>query len=210
MEKNGELVPHSFHTSNKNRMQLTAELKETTEAIHQATEKKMILALKRISTDQDYVQMLTWLYGFYAPLEDRIRRHLTPDNFPEIVKRSRAESILWDIKEFGTEAAQPDLCRHLPVIDTYERALGALYVLEGSTLGGRIIAAMISRQLDSMKGLSFFNSYGAETGHMWQSFKDFLDRPRSPQQRREIIAGAEDTFITFKNWIDEHELQPQL
>jgi heme oxygenase len=210
LEKNGELIPHSFHKSKKKGMQLTAELKETTEAVHQATEKKMILTLKGITTDQDYVQMLNWLYGFYAPMEEAIRRQLTPENFPDIIKRSRAELILWDIKEFHTEAPKPEFCRQLPVIDTYARALGALYVLEGSTLGGRIIAGMVSRQLCSTKGLSFFNSYGAETGNMWQSFKDFIDRPWSPEQRQEIIAGAEDTFITFKNWIDKHELQPQL
>ena len=191
-------------------MQLTAELKETTEAVHQAAEKKMILALKSIATDQDYVQMLSWLYGFYAPLEELIRSQLTPENFPDMIKRSRVEFILWDLKEFGSEALKPDFCRQLPVIDSYARALGALYVLEGSTLGGRIIAGMVSRQLGSTKGLSFFNGYGAETASMWQSFKDFLDRTWTPLQRQEIITGAEDTFITFKNWIDKHELQPQL
>jgi heme oxygenase len=210
METDGELIPHSIHKSNKKGMQLTAELKETTEAVHQAAEKKMILALKSIATDQDYVQMLSWLYGFYAPLEKLIRSQLTLENFPDMIKRSRVEFILWDLKEFGSEAPKPDFCRQLPVIDSYARALGALYVLEGSTLGGRIIAGMVSRQLGSTKGLSFFNGYGAETASMWQSFKDFLDRPWTPLQRQEIIAGAEDTFITFKNWIDKHELQPQL
>lgn len=191
-------------------MQLTAELKDTTEAVHQASEKKMILALKRIASDQDYVQMLNWLYGFYAPLEELIRSQLTPENFPDMTKRSRVEFILWDIKELGSEPLKPDFCQQLPVIDSYERALGALYVLEGSTLGGRIIAGMVSRQLGSTKGISYFNGYGAETASMWQSFKHFLDRPWTPLQRQKIIAGAEDTFITFKNWIDKHELQPQL
>lgn len=210
MEANGELFPHVIHKSNKKGMQLTNELKETTEAVHQASEKKMILALKRITTDRDYVQMLNWLYGFYAPLDELIQSQLTSENFPDKEKRSRVELILSDIKEFGIEVPKPDFCRQLPVIDSYERALGALYVLEGSTLGGRIIAGLVSRQLGSTKGLSFFNGYGAETASMWQSFKDFLDRSRTPLQRQEIIAGAEDTFITFKNWIDKHELQPQL
>lgn len=191
-------------------MQLTDELKETTETAHAASEKKMVLALRNVTTIEDYVRMLNWLYGFYAPLEDLIRRHLTPETFPDMIKRSRTEYLLWDIKEFNTETHTTERCEELPVIDSYARALGALYVLEVGTLGGRIIAAMISRQLGSAKGISFFNGYGAETGNMWQSFKDFLNRPWSPHQHREIIAAAEDTFITFKNWIDKHELQPQL
>jgi heme oxygenase len=207
---NGQLFPQKASTLQKKRMKLTDELKETTEAAHAAAEKKMVLALKRISTPEDYVSMLNWLYGFYAPLEDLVRSQLTEDNFPDMIKRSRAEYILWDIKEFNTEAQPPDICDHLPVIDSYARALGALYVLEGSTLGGRIIAGMISRQLTTTKGISYFIGYGAETGKMWQSLKDFLDLPRSPKENQEIIAAAEDTFINFKNWIDKHELQPQL
>ena len=189
-------------------MLLTEELKETTQSVHAASEKKMILALKNIETTEDYIQFLNWLYGFYSPLENLIWQQLH-DN-PEKVKRSRAEYLLWDIRESGLPVPPSDTCAYLPVIDTPDRAIGALYVLEGSTLGGRIIAGMISRQLDSLESLSFFNGYGAETGQMWQSFKDFLNQPRSAVQRREIIAAAEDTFITFKNWIDKHALQPQL
>ncbi len=189
---------------------LTEELKESTEAAHHASEKKMIVALKQIATKEDYIRMLNWLYGFYAPMEALIRPYMTPDVFPDMIKRSRAEYLLWDIQEAGLPAMEPDPCEALPVIDSFHRALGAFYVIEGSTLGGRIIAGMISRQLGSLKSLSFFNGYGAETGSMWQSFKDFLNRPYTIEQRHEIIAAAEDTFITFKNWIDKHELQPQL
>lgn len=191
-------------------MQLTAELRESTETIHLASEKKMVQTLKRVATEHGYARLLNWLYGFYAPLEELIRFHLTPETFPDMIRRSRAEFILWDIKELTAERLKPDICRQLPVIDSYPRALGALYVLEGSTLGGRIISGMVIRQLGSEKGLSFFNSYGAETDRMWQLFKDFLNSPWSPQQRKEIIAGAEDTFITFNNWIDQHDLQPSM
>jgi heme oxygenase len=189
---------------------LTEELKEATEAAHHAAEKRMIVALKQIDSTEDYIRMLSWLYGFYGPIEDLVRPWLTEDVFPDMLKRSRAEYLVWDIRESGIAAPAPDRCETLPVIDSYHRALGALYVVEGSTLGGRIIAGMISRQLGSIKSLSFFNGYGAETGNMWQAFKDLLNQPFTERQRQEIISAAEDTFITFKNWIDKHELQPQL
>lgn len=189
---------------------LTEELKESTEEIHRASEKKMITALKQIETTTDYIGLLNWLYGFYAPLEELISKQLTEDNFPAITKRLRTEYLLWDIQEAGFPAPESVRCEQLPVIDSFYSALGALYVLEGSTLGGRIIAGMITRQLDSTKSLSYFNGYGAETGNMWTSFKDYLNQPCTPAQRHEIISAAEDTFLTFKNWIDKHALQPQL
>ena len=189
---------------------LTEELKESTYPAHQASEKKMIIALKKIGSKQEYVRMLNWLYGFYAPVEARIRKYLTPDVFPDMTKRSRAEYLLWDIKETGLPMPEPEVCTDLPVVDSFPSALGALYVLEGSTLGGRIIAGMLSRLLDSPGTLSFFNSYGAETGNMWQSFKDYLNQSLAEQQWDEIIDTATATFVKFKNWIEKHELQPQL
>jgi heme oxygenase len=189
---------------------LTEELKEYTEDVHHASEKKMIVALRQITTTEDYLRMLNWLYGFYAPVEEMIRKYLTKDNFPDIDRRSRAEYILWDIRESGLPIPEPERCEWLPVIDSFHSALGAMYVLEGSTLGGRIIAGMIARSLDSTRCLSFFNGYGAETIHMWSTFKTYLNQPFSTHERREIITAAEDTFLTFKNWIEKHELQPQL
>jgi len=189
---------------------LTTDLKENTYPEHQAAEKKMILALKKLETQEDYVRMLGWLYSFYAPLEDLIRQHITEDILPGIAKRFRTEYILDDIRNSGKPTPALDPCEDLPIIDSADRALGALYVLEGSTQGGHIIAGMITRQLGPAVSCSYFNGYGAETGNMWQSFRDYLDQPRSTEQKTAVIDAAKETFITFKNWIDKHELQPQL
>jgi heme oxygenase len=187
---------------------LAEELKERTARVHQESEKKMIRALKRIDTTEEYIRMLNWLYGFYAPIEALVHCQLTPELFPDMEKRCRAEYIRWDIEESGIPAPPPDICDELPRIDSFPRALGALYVLEGSTLGGRVIASLISRQLGSPKSLSFFSGYGAETGNMWQSLKDFLENPFAKEEKQEILAAAEETFLAFKHWIDRYELQP--
>ena len=189
---------------------LTEDLKKNTSTEHQASEKKMVLVLKRIETNEDYVRMLNWMYGFYAPLEALIQKQLTPAILPDIDKRSRAEYLLWDIGHLGTLNPEFRICRDLPPIDSVEEAIGALYVLEGSTLGGRIIAGMLQRQLGAGIPTTYFNGYGEENSRMWQAYKDFLDQPRTQQQQTAILESAKATFITFKNWIDRHELQPQL
>jgi heme oxygenase (biliverdin-IX-beta and delta-forming) len=189
---------------------LAERLKENTSAEHQASEKKMIAALKKIERREDYVHMLHWLYGFYAPLENLIRNYLDPERLPDIDRRSRAGSLLADIRQTGLPTPENDYCTDLPVIGSPARAMGALYVLEGSTLGGRIIAGMIQRQLGPATPMRFFNGYGAETLPMWQAFRDFLDLPRPAEEQTATIDAAKATFITFKSWIDKHELQPQL
>ena len=73
-----------------------------------------------------------------------------------------------------------------------------------------IIAAMLVRHLGSEKSISYFSSYGSETAGMWQSFRDFLDSNTSPEVSADALQAANATFITFKNWIEKHELQPEL
>ncbi|HVU57573.1 MAG TPA: biliverdin-producing heme oxygenase [Puia sp.] len=189
---------------------LSSDLKRHTENIHRQAEKIMVSWLKRIRSLEDYVAFLNWLYAYYSPLEDRIRTQLTPDNFPDLERRCRADMLLQDMEAAGIPLPHPEICRDLPAIDTYGKALGALYVLEGSTLGGRIIADMMTRQLDSGKCLSYFNSYGNETAGMWQSFKDLLDTPTTLAFKDDILLSARATFLTFKTWIAKHELTPEL
>jgi len=214
-------------------MLLTDELKESTRTPHQATEKKMVATLKQLRSKEEYIQLLYWLYGFYSPMEDLIGRHLTGndlagsmgvpgsdgigslsvgdrDDLPYFIGERRSDALLRDIMDSGLPLHHHEDCDHLPVIDSFARALGALYVLEGSALGGRIIAGMIDKQIGLRDSLSFFNGEGAATDKRWQSFKDYLDQPCFNAQRQDILAAAQDTFITFKNWIDKNELQPQL
>lgn len=205
-----EKTPHYVRLPAKSLAMLSEDLKQNTEDIHKSAEKVMIGWLKRIRTKADHVAFLGWLYAYYSPVESLIRQQLTPDRFPDMDRRSRAENLLRDMEQTGLPAPPPQRCEELPVIDSFGKALGALYVLEGSTLGGRIIAAMLARTLGDDKSLSYFNSYGNETGGMWTSFRDFLDSDATASIHEEIVQSAQATFLTFKNWIEKHELQPQL
>jgi heme oxygenase len=180
------------------------------EDIHRQAEKTMVSWLRRIASMEDYVEFLNWLYAYYAPLEDRIRTQLTSFNFPDIERRCRAGALIQDMAATGVPVPAPEICRDLPAIDNYGKALGALYVLEGSSLGGRVIAGMMARQLGSEKYLTYFNSYGNETAGMWQAFKDLLDAPATLAWKEDIFSSARATFLTFKTWIEKHELTPEL
>lgn len=75
-------------------------------------------------------------------------------------------------------------------------ALGALYVVEGSTLGGRVIAQRVGRELpDAVAATRFLRSYGAETTARWRTTLGALAATTEPVA--EIVAGARWAFELF-------------
>jgi heme oxygenase len=57
------------------------------------------------------------------------------------------------------------------------KAFGCLYVMEGSTLGGKIIYNILKKQLglSDSAGASFFYGYGPATGEKWKTFGASLE-----------------------------------
>ena len=181
---------------------LNQQLKEGTQPNHQALEKKMVTMIRGIKSEQDYVRFLKVMYGYYSALEQRIQDYVSET---EMTKRRKAERLLDDISHFET-VASPELCRDLPPISSHAEALGAMYVMEGSTMGGKTIARMIEGQsgLNGPSGFSFFNGYGEDTTKMWEEFKVFLNRPLDEMEKMHLILSANRTFNKFYNWIDKN------
>ncbi|RYY93360.1 MAG: hypothetical protein EOO11_19855, partial [Chitinophagaceae bacterium] len=82
-----------------------------------------------------------------------------------------------------------------------------LYVLEGSTLGGRFIVKMIAAALPGLPegALRFFRGYGAETGPMWLTFQAALGTWAERRQPAPIVDAANLTFETFDAWIQQNQ-----
>jgi len=83
-----------------------------------------------------------------------------------------------------------------------DQALGLLYVLEGSTLGGIVIG----RHLASLPHLSdvrirAFSPYGHETGAMWAAFRQVTrDRVATGGNADAIVRSARATFRALATW----------
>jgi len=100
--------------------------------------------------------------------------------------------------------AEPGQCRELPGINTDAEAFGCLYVMEGSTLGGKIIYNILKNQLgiDKMAGAAFFYGYGPATGEKWKTFSTQMEAfGRETGTDDAIIAAANDTFSKFEQWL---------
>lgn len=187
-------------------MAFIEELRQQTASAHQALEKDLVARIKSIYTKAQYDDLLKLMYGYYAAMEKVLEKYLSSDISINFAGRRKSA---WLIDDLGLSGKKNDLvqCEELPRVGSARSALGAMYVLEGSTLGGQIIAKMIRQQLqsDDPLRLSFFQSYGANTPSMWARFKQVLDKPFETHERQAIITAANETFISFRNWISSYE-----
>ncbi|WEK34024.1 MAG: biliverdin-producing heme oxygenase [Candidatus Pseudobacter hemicellulosilyticus] len=186
---------------------LTGLLREQTKAEHALLEKKLVLRIKKINSVAQYQDLLALFYGYYRTLETALQPWLTADRIPDTAERRKSASLLQDIRELGGEipALPPAV---IPAINSYPEALGAAYVLEGSTLGGMVIAKMISQQVRDLpegKGFAFFACYGNKTAEMWNIFRNYLDGIHSVTEQQEALEAARNTFLTFSDWVEQYE-----
>lgn len=82
-----------------------------------------------------------------------------------------------------------------------DEAIGALYVLEGATLGARVLLPRLRRAgvLPGATGSRYLDAYGNDAGRMWESFCTNLQA--LPQAAGPgVINGAVDTFRNLLQW----------
>ncbi|RZL20092.1 MAG: heme oxygenase [Pedobacter sp.] len=183
---------------------LSEEVKEQTKVAHQELEKKMIAMLRSMQSEKDYINILKIFYSYFGGLEQLINEHIN-GMVPDMDSRRKAGSLAADLGAFNGEVPPLAHKEDLPVIDSPLQALGALYVIEGSTLGGKIISKMVSKQLGmpDNKGLSFFNGYEDASEDMWVKFKAMLNSSaKNLEEEAIVIAAANDTFSKFSSRMD--------
>lgn len=76
-------------------------------------------------------------------------------------------------------------------------AMGIFYVIEGSSLGGRVILKNINTVLghDIENGAAYFGGYGGQTGSYWKNFLSMLTQYEAENNNADqIIAGADYAF----------------
>jgi heme oxygenase len=183
---------------------LSDQLKARTLAPHQELEKALVQRMRAMRSLDDYIKLLQIFYSYFGALEDRINLYVGSTQLPDHLERRKLESLVKDIQSLGGTLPEKVAAEHLPLIENHLQAFGALYVMEGSTLGGKIISQMISKQLGiHNNGLLFFQSYGEQLNSMWDNFKLTLNRQADTEADCEtIIAAADATFKQFKVVLD--------
>lgn len=187
---------------------LTA-VRAATRTQHERLEK--VVGLGRIvESEAQYVSVLRQFYGVWCPLEELLSEtSVAKDPALEFPKRRRANRLVRDLEVldplFSDEQAIPK--ERLPWKTLGEaRAIGILYVMEGSTLGGQIISRELQKKLgiERHSGGSFFHGHGQKTGEMWHSFLRWASQELGdlPEHHLEACIAAQRTFELLIEWFD--------
>lgn len=128
------------------RPSLLADLRRATHAAHEALDRALDLQSASIDRDR-YICFLRGSLRVIEPLEVGVANWLGAAEFA-----TRSACIRDDLAALGAppvtreanRASSPALA---PALDSEARALGATYVLEGSSLGGLVLARSLDRRL---------------------------------------------------------------
>jgi len=177
---------------------VSIKIKEATKQAHQELEKTVVLQLKSVRSEADYARVLKNFYAYFREVEQAVAPYIHSETLPDIAERRNSSYLKKDIEELGSDVSELPLA-FAPEIKNLCQAFGALYVLEGSIMGGPYIVQMLQKYgMD--KGFHFFSGYGAESGKMWQAFTQVLNAiPQTEEEEQSMIQAADETFKRFED-----------
>lgn len=181
-----------------------ARLRAETRALHTEVEDGLDLMSPRLDPAR-YRDVLARLHGVHAAAEPALDAWHARDALLDWPRRRKLAALEADLADLGLDltaiAALP--LAPLPPAGTTAEALGTLYVLEGSTLGGRVI----ERHLRTLPGFPvaatrFLTCYGAQTGARWQTWRRTASAWVGDDETRSaaVIAAAVQTFVCVRDW----------
>ena len=179
---------------------LTDLLRDETRAQH--TQLEAVNPLPR--SKAEYVEQLKKFFGYVEPWERALSQVLPADD-PIRAGREKTPWLEDDLDFFDIERAQREQLprvSELPSLSSRAEILGAVYVLEGSTLGGQIIARHLEEALGLRdgRGYRYFLSYGSRVSAQWKTFRAELLRASSATNDPIILKAARGTFEILHRW----------
>lgn len=150
-------------------------------------------------TEQEYMQYMLIFFRIHHDVEEQLLYFSQWNEFGINIKSyMRLELIKQDLKIMGIEFIL-DSCNDVH-LESFEKALGYLYVLTGSTMGGMILSQKVAQTFNgsSYKNANtYFNAFGEDTKMMFVSFMQFLGnyaQNLDEKKQNEIIQGAKECY----------------
>jgi len=158
-------------------------------------------------TNSEYALYLRLMYDVVKDAEDNIFPAVA-SVITDLEERNKAYLLEKDLKALGnfTENSSKPVSGSLNN-PSMAFALGIMYVIEGSSLGGRVILKNINAALghDIENGAAYFGGYGGQTGSYWKNFLGMLTEYETENNNAdEIIAGADYAFNAISRHFSEN------
>ena len=186
-------MPDPFPTG-----ELLERLRRETSGLHREVEEMTDLP-GSISSREDYSGLLQRLHGFHTAVEVRLADPSWAVGWLDLgialPAHRRAHLLSADLTSLGALPAKAPV--RLPVLDNIGQALGCLYVVEGSALGGRVLAPAFRAVLGDVP-TGFFDSDERMHPHPWRSVMAGLRKFDAAAGRADdVVLGAQGTFLAF-------------
>lgn len=182
---------------------LASRLQAATADLHQCAEAANFSSriMAGTLTVAQYRSLLQRNFWFNASIEHRSQQLNLALEVPTLELNARKKSHLLE-RDLRQLDAWPVKKPEVPFPTfTRDEILGALYVSEGSTLGGQVIRKALRRNsaFAAIPESAFFTGYGEETGARWRSFISELNllAANNPSLEPAAIVGARRAFRYF-------------
>ncbi|WP_250525755.1 biliverdin-producing heme oxygenase [Caballeronia sp. GAWG2-1] len=187
---------------------LLSRLKKETAVCHTRLENALDLMQDSLQR-AEYIALLERFYGYIAPWEDVAGAQMPESLQVFFDERRKAPLIAADLAVLTGERVpvgsvpRAHALYDLPQIKSVASAIGSMYVMEGSTLGGRFIAPHVAKLLDLEPGFgnAYFEGYGSHTGSMWNAFRTTAAATVPEAQYDEAVHAAIATFESMQAWL---------
>lgn len=179
-------------------------LKRDTAEAHAALEAHPVMTrLATAPTWETLTEALRRQAGWYAAVEPAIERNLGPCAPPDMAMRWKGPLLREDMNVLGLAFDDIERCDNIPAFPSAEATLGAVYVLEGASLGGAILSRRLIDALGPTVPHRFFDPYGPERGLRWRIFLEHLERCLPQPEARALAADtALATFASLLDWLE--------
>jgi len=199
---------HQSHENKKENRHIFGEVQSCViEALRRATAERhrQVETQVRLGAEFDighYRCVLQCFEAFLAPWEACIAASLPPRLQHWFSARQRLALLRLDLAALSTPPlGLPDKAFEL-ALPSLAAAFGSLYVMEGSALGGQVIARQLARPLARQHGIgaenggAYFGGAGDGTAAKWREFRQFLEQEvgSSPACRAHACTAAVQTF----------------
>ena len=177
---------------------LSNYLKEKTATYHTEIESKLESnkLFDGTFSDENYYKMLQVNHQFLKVYENPIKDFLTAKDLTILAQTNFDKTTLIekDLEELNlnklTFPTQVNLSNRA-------EAFGALYVIEGSMLGGNVIAKTLKKYPNlASENFNYFGHYGENLGKSWKSFLAYInDEFTTEEELNQVFEGAKKAYV---------------
>ncbi|MFP4486638.1 MAG: biliverdin-producing heme oxygenase [Campylobacterales bacterium] len=181
------------------------ELKEQTREFHDELEKSTLpkkLFNQTISKDE-YITYLYKMYIVHYAVENALNKFSWQEFGIDIQEYLRLPLLQKDLLFLDKDGfVQPNV--QILDIKTLDDAIGYLYVLTGSTMGGKILSQKATLLFG--KANCYFEAFGEDTLNRWEQFLIRLSayvQKKDQNSRRKIVLSAEECYKFVQATLNE-------